>query len=52
MEAAFSMFDQDGNGLIERKELEMIMGEVDAETWTDILADADTDKDGKVWFNY
>ena len=57
MEQAFSLFDsvnilnnfQNGDGLINREEIELIMGHVNDENWNVIISDCDNDKDGKVF---
>ncbi|KRX08642.1 Protein kinase-like domain [Pseudocohnilembus persalinus] len=48
IESAFKMFDQDGNGYIDKHELETIMGgnQIDDETWNAILKDCDQNGDG------
>ena len=58
MEQAFSLFDsvnilnnfQNGDGLINREEIELIMGHINDENRNVIISDCDTDKDGKVLF--
>lgn len=43
------MFDQDGNGYIEQKELDQMMGGVvDDDFWLQILKECDVNKDGKI----
>ncbi|EGR27507.1 protein kinase domain protein [Ichthyophthirius multifiliis] len=50
IEKAFKIFDQDGNGFIEKSELQMIMGgtDLDEQTWQEILKESDTNNDGKI----
>jgi calcium-dependent protein kinase len=47
---AFQMFDQDGNGFIDKKELKAVMGGINLtdEEWDLLIAEYDTDKDGMV----
>ena len=47
---AFQMFDQDGNGYIDKKELKAVMGGINLtdQEWDLLIAEYDTDKDGMV----
>jgi calcium-dependent protein kinase len=47
---AFQMFDQDGNGFIDKKELKAVMGGINLtdQEWDLLIAEYDTDKDGMV----
>jgi len=48
------LFDQDGNGYIESKELKNILGgsieNLDDETWKEMVSEVDTNGDGKISF--
>ena len=50
IEQTFKMFDQDGNGFIEKEELKALMGnlEMDHQEWLDLIEEYDTNGDGKV----
>jgi calcium-dependent protein kinase len=47
---AFQMFDQDGNGFIDKKELKAVMGGINLtdQEWDRLIEEYDTDKDGMV----
>ena len=44
------MFDEDGNGLIEKEEIENLMGGqiIEEEVWLEFINESDFNKDGKV----
>lgn len=50
---AFKKFDRNGDGFIERSELSAVLGgiEIDEEQWKLIIADCDTDKDGRISYD-
>ncbi|EAR83086.2 calmodulin-domain kinase (macronuclear) [Tetrahymena thermophila SB210] len=51
IEKAFKMFDTDGNGFIDRHELQNILGggsNIDDATWNSILVECDQNGDGKI----
>ena len=50
VEQTFKIFDQDGDGFIDRKELTNVMGafEINDEEWRAMIKDIDRDEDGKV----
>jgi calcium-dependent protein kinase len=54
VEQTFKMFDQDGDGFIDRKELANVLGmlEMRDDEWRTMIADIDKDGDGKVTSTY
>lgn len=50
VEQTFKIFDQDGDGFIDRRELASVMGalEMNDEEWRNMIKDIDKDGDGKV----
>lgn len=50
IEQTFKIFDQDGDGFIDRKELAQVMGmlEMNDKEWREMIADIDKDGDGRV----
>ena len=52
IEQAFKLFDENGDGVIEKQEIEGLMGGkiIDESTWKEILGECDKNGDGKVFF--
>lgn len=50
IEQAFRVFDRDGDGFIEKEELEQVMGgvNIDEQTWKELLQECDSNGDGKI----
>eukprot|EP00331_Platyophrya_macrostoma_P017306 CAMPEP_0176466452 /NCGR_PEP_ID=MMETSP0127-20121128/37899_1 /TAXON_ID=938130 /ORGANISM="Platyophrya macrostoma, Strain WH" /LENGTH=495 /DNA_ID=CAMNT_0017859619 /DNA_START=33 /DNA_END=1515 /DNA_ORIENTATION=+ len=53
IDQAFKRFDKNGDGYIERSELSAVFGgvEIKEDQWQQIIADCDTDKDGRISFD-
>lgn len=50
IEQTFRLFDLDGNGYIDRKELLQVLGAIEMtdEEWKNLIDDVDKDRDGKI----
>ncbi|CAK56353.1 unnamed protein product (macronuclear) [Paramecium tetraurelia] len=48
VEQAFKIFDQNGDGFISKKELEIVMGDLGDDVWSQILSDCDNNGDGQI----
>ena len=51
LQAAFNLFDDDGNGQITIEELQKLLNWEDDEAWKEIVKEIDQDGDGEISFS-